>query len=138
MENLLNRVYGSFFRHYRILLTALAMIGFIGAFVGAQSAVGVQSANCVLVSLISAYQTVQTAIFVVGILLMILGGALYAGAHIMPGQTKGTIQGYSMGMIMGGIIGVIIAILAPYIFSVITGTSPSTYTNTSSLVATGC
>ena len=77
----------------------------------------------VLCNLYSAYSTVQTAIFVLGILLMILGGALYAGSHIMPGQSKGTMQGYAMGMILGGVIGVVIAVIAPYIFSLIVGSS---------------
>ena len=81
------------------------------------------SANSVLCNLYSAYYTVQTAIFVIGILLMILGGALYAGSHVMPGQSKGTMQGYAMGMIMGGIIGVVIAVIAPYIFGLIVGNS---------------
>jgi hypothetical protein len=59
---------------------------------------------------------------------MILGSALYASAHIMPGQSKGTLQSYGMGMIIGGVIGVIIAVLLPYIFSLITGNTINTYT----------
>ncbi len=84
---------------------------------GASSSTG----NAVICSLYTTYTTVTTAIFVIGILLMLLGGAIYAASHIMPGQTKGTLQGYAMGMIMGGVIGVIIALLAPYIFSLIGG-----------------
>lgn len=100
---------------------------------------GVAAANCVLVQLISAYNVVQTGIFVVGLLLMLIGGALYAASHILPGQTKGTLQGYAMGMIMGGVAGVIIAILAPYIFQVITGTPASTYIGSSIVTPTsGC
>ncbi len=77
--------------------------------------------NAVLSSLCSTYSTVDTAIWVLALLLMILGGSLYAASHILPGQSKGTLQGYGMGMIMGGIIGVIIAALAPYIFTLIAG-----------------
>ena len=72
---------------------------------------------------------IKTVVFVLGLALMILGGALYAGAHVMPGTTKGQIQGYGMGMLIGGIIGVIIALLAPFVLKQIitfsgTGVAP--------------
>ena len=73
---------------------------------------------------------IYSAIFIVGLMLMILGGTLYAGAHVMPGQTRGILQGYGMGMIMGGIVGVIVAMLAPYIFNLITGNTINAYTTT--------
>lgn len=66
------------------------------------------------------YNIVHTIIFILGLALMILGAALYAAAHIMPGQAKGSLQGYGMGMIIGGVIGVVIAVAAPFILSVIT------------------
>ncbi|OJT94100.1 MAG: hypothetical protein JJ59_03905 [Candidatus Micrarchaeum sp. AZ1] len=72
------------------------------------------------------YVAVNTGIFILGLTLMILGGALYAAAHIMPAQSKGSIQGYGMSMIIGGVIGVIIAELAPYILGLLTSTSSST------------
>jgi len=84
-----------------------------------------QSSN-VVCSIINVYTTVSTAIFVIGLMLMILGGALYAGSHLMPGQSKGTMQGYGMGMVLGGVIGVIIAVLAPFILGVLTGGTIST------------
>ena len=71
----------------------------------------------------SIYLSVKTVIFILGLTLMLLGGALYAGSHVMPGQHKGSMQGYGMGMIMGGIIGVIIAVIAPTILGFITGNS---------------
>ncbi len=74
------------------------------------------------------YIAVNTGVFILGLTLMILGAALYAAAHIMPGQSKGSIQGYGMGMIIGGVIGVIIAELAPYILGLLTSTSSSTIT----------
>jgi hypothetical protein len=81
----------------------------------------------VICSIVGIYNTVVTAIFILGIMLMILGGALYAGSHLMPGSTKGSLQGYGMGMILGGIIGIIIAVLAPFILSVITGSNVTSY-----------
>lgn len=68
---------------------------------------------------------IKTVVFVLGLALMILGGALYAGAHVMPGTTKGQIQGYGMGMLVGGIIGVIIALMAPFILKQIISFSSS-------------
>ena len=75
------------------------------------------------------YVAVNTGIFILGLTLMILGGALYAAAHIMPAQSKGSRQGYGMSMIIGGVIGVIIAELAPYILGLLTSTSSSTITS---------
>jgi hypothetical protein len=76
----------------------------------------------------SVYNTVEGIIFILGLTLMILGGAVYAGSHVMPGQTRGTIQGYAMGMLLGGVIGVIIAMLAPYLITLITGNAVSQIT----------
>ncbi|MCL4373319.1 MAG: hypothetical protein M1360_00815 [Candidatus Marsarchaeota archaeon] len=76
----------------------------------------------------SVYTTVESIIFILGLTLMILGGALYAGAHVLPGQTRGSVQGYGMGMILGGVIGVIIAVAAPYVLSIATGYSISVIT----------
>ncbi len=77
--------------------------------------------NTVICQLYAIYATTQTAIYVIAILLMILGGVIFAASHIMPGQSKGTLQGYATGMILGGIIGVIIAVMAPYIFQLLAG-----------------
>ena len=83
-------------------------------------AAGTSGSTNVICSIIAVYQTVSTAIFVIGLMLMILGGALYAGSHMMPGQSKGTMQGYGMGMVLGGVVGIVIAVLAPFILSVLT------------------
>jgi hypothetical protein len=83
----------------------------------------VNQTEAVIFPLCGVYNTVHNVIFLLGIVLVILGGALYAGAHVMPSQSKGTIQGYGMGFILGGIIGVIIAILAPFIIGLVSGRS---------------
>lgn len=69
------------------------------------------------------YNTVHTIIFVLGLVLIIVGAAMYAGSHVLPGNLKSSAQGYGMGMIVGGIVGVILAISAPFILQVITGNS---------------
>ena len=103
----------------------ILFIIFLGIFVTFAEA----QANIIPCTLVNITNIIYSAIFIVGLMLMILGGALYAGAHIMPGQSKGTLQGYGMGMILGGIVGVIVAIFAPYIFNLITGNTISAYTS---------
>ena len=97
---------------------------------GSPSPSGYTISNWVSVSLPIAYgfsqlctvlYTVQTTLFILGLLLMLLGGAVYGGSHIMPGQSKGTLQGWAMTLLFGGIIILIIAILTPYIMDLITG-----------------
>jgi hypothetical protein len=113
MKNVLNAILSfQTSNYYRIMLVILASIGFATMVANAQ-------ASNAIAAICNVFTTVQTAIFILGIMLMILGGALYAGSHLMPGSSKGSMQGYGMGMILGGIIGVIIAVLAPYILGVI-------------------
>jgi hypothetical protein len=97
------------------LMLVLALFGFVGANLAASQVNAISSALC------SIYNIVHTVIFIIGLVLIILGGAMYAGAHVLPGNLKGSLQGYGMGMIVGGIAGVIIALSAPYIMSVIAG-----------------
>jgi hypothetical protein len=106
-------------RYYRIMLIVLASMSFI-------TLASAQYANNATNSIYCVFQTVQTAIFILGVALMLLGGALYAGAHLLPGSSKGSLQGYGMGMILGGIIGVIIAVLSPYILQIISGNTSIT------------
>jgi hypothetical protein len=112
----------------RILFAVVALTSIMGASALAQTSSN-NGANSVICAIVNVYQTVVTAIFVIGIMLMILGGALYAGSHLMPGSTKGTMQGYGMGMVLGGVIGIIIAVLAPFILTVITGNTASGVVN---------
>jgi len=125
------KLYGVF----KILLSALM---FLTIFSAPMSIVYGQAAgaNAVLCDLYSMYTTIDDAIFIIALVLMLLGGALYAAAHVMPGQSKGTLQGYGMGMILGGVIGVILAILLPYIFSIVSNNSVSNITTAASTYCT--
>ena len=67
--------------------------------------------------------TVMSVVFVLGLTLMVLGGAMYAAAHILPGNFKGALTGYGMGMIIGGITGLILSIMGPYVITAISGSS---------------
>lgn len=72
-------------------------------------------------SLCTVYFIVNTVLFILSLALMILGGAIYAGSSLLPGQTRGTLQAYSWGLILGGVAGAIIGMLAPFILSTVTG-----------------
>jgi hypothetical protein len=77
--------------------------------------------NNAVLAVCNVYNAVNGGILIIGLMLMILGGALYGGSHVMPGSSKGIVQGYAMGMFIGGIIAVILSMLAPYAAQVITG-----------------
>ena len=109
---------------------ALTNAQFIPGFGGSGGGVGLGSGNNQGVSSIQStlcniYNDIKTVIFVLALALMVLGGALYGGAHIMPASSRGSIQGYGFAMIMGGIIGLIIVLAAPFIINTIVGASGS-------------
>lgn len=108
-------------RNIRVLMMPLLLLSFIATMSAAQSNITstVTSQICII------YTVVHTAIFILGLVLMIGGAAMYAASHIMPGQSKSTLQGYGMGMILGGVIGVIIAEMAPFLLGLIMGGSAS-------------
>ncbi len=111
---------------YRMVLTLLALLGSLIV-----STTVAQNTPCS--AILTVYNSVENIIFILGLTLMILGGALYAGSHLLPTQTRGQLQGYGMGMIIGGVIGVIIVIAAPYILDII---SPGAGNATCSTAAT--
>ena len=105
-------------RTYLKLTVVFAMLlGYAGAL--APAAQGLTTN--VITPICSVYVTVHTVVFILGLTLLILGAALYAGGNIAPGNLKGQIQGYGMGMIVGGIVGVMLAIIAPWMLGVISG-----------------
>ena len=77
--------------------------------------------GAVIAQVCTLYNTIHQVIFVIGLILIIIGAALYASAHVLPGNLKSNAQGYGMGMIVGGVVGVILALSAPFILGVITG-----------------
>ena len=109
MRNAIRKMETALYR-YGGLILLLAM--FASAFGGIASA---QDLTAFSKSLCSLVNTIQDAVFIVALALLTLGGALYAIAHILPGQTKGALQGYGMGMIIGGVVGVILVALAPFV-----------------------
>ncbi|MGC8669635.1 MAG: hypothetical protein ACP5TL_00585 [Candidatus Micrarchaeia archaeon] len=89
--------------------------------IGTPPNIGAPNIGAATNAICAIYNTVESIIFILGLMLMILGGAIYAGANVMPGAIRGQIQGYGMGMLLGGIVGVIIAVAAPYVLSFIPG-----------------
>ncbi|MGC8495991.1 MAG: hypothetical protein ACP5MX_02175 [Candidatus Micrarchaeia archaeon] len=111
----LSYAYGKAGSYARVVSVLFIMFSMLSIFSSGQS----QAQNA-MIAICNLYNTVHSVIFILGLTLMILGGALYAGAHVMPSQSKGTLQGYAMGMVLGGVIGVIIAVISPYILQLIT------------------
>jgi hypothetical protein len=78
------------------------------------------------------YFDVNTVLFLLALSLMVLGGAIYGGANLLPGQARGGAQAYAMGLILGGVVGAIIGILAPWVVGIVTST------NVTNAILTSC
>ncbi len=98
--------------HSRILVL-LAVAGAMLSVPVAAQATALTTALCGIVT------QVQEVIFFIALALMIIGGSLYAAAHMLPAQQRGALQGYGMGMIIGGVVGVILVLVAPYVLNMI-------------------
>jgi hypothetical protein len=83
------------------------------------AAVPYNSPNWMVNTLCNIYNEVHSMVFLLSILLVVLGAAVYAFGHVMPGAHKGQFQGYGMGMVIGGVVGTIIAVIVPYIVRII-------------------
>lgn len=110
----------------RILFLVVSLSGVLMASAYSQTA-----SSALTGAICNVYNTIRNVIFLLGIALVVLGGAIYALGTIMPSSHKGGTQGYGMGMIIGGILGIAIALAAPYVLSVIiSSTSNSILTST--------
>ena len=112
----------------KMLLLAAMFAGVVLASAQPVSSFNTAPVQQTLCNVISA---VQEVVGVIAILLFVLGGVMYAIAHMMPsaGQLRGNLQGWSMGMIVGGIVGLILVILAPGIVGFIVGNGLSQTAN---------
>jgi len=110
-----------------IAISVIMSIGLISSAAGFGNQYGSSSANnassTVVGTICNVFNTIKDAIFILGLALMVLGGAVYAGANLMPSQSRGGFQGYGMAMVIGGVIGVAIAVAAPFILNTILGAS---------------
>ena len=87
-----------------------------------------QQGQTITQQLCSIYNSIHGAVFILALALITLGGLLYAIAHVMPPNQRGSIQGYAFGMIMGGLVGVIIVLLAPFLISHLAAGAPGSIT----------
>ncbi len=60
---------------------------------------------------------------VLGLVVFVLGGALFAGSTLLPGQTKGVAQGYAIGLIIAGVASFALAVIAIWVFTAVSGVS---------------
>lgn len=119
MKNLMYKIFlkqATISAYAKYIVLALTVLGMISTLATSQIGNTNQSATTTLCLV---FNTVRNIIFLLGLTLMILGGALYAGANIMPSQAKGGFQGYGMSMIIGGVVGVAIAVAAPFILNIL-------------------
>ena len=115
--------------NFKLVFLILSLtLGFSSIVLGTSSAPGSTQMSSVLCAF---YSTIMNVIFILAVLLMVLGGALYAGSTIMPAQLKGQLQGYAYGMLMGGVVGLVIVLAGPRILTMIVR-------NSSKVSSTGC
>ena len=122
----MSKIFGLFdwiSRNIRVLMMPILFLSFLVTMTAAASNTTITSTVNSQICIV--YTVVHTAVFILGLVLMIGGAVMYAVSHIMPGQSKSVLQGYGMGMILGGVIGVIIAEIAPFLLGLIMGSSAS-------------
>ena len=103
------------------LIRALYMLMIFGSFMSFTAAQSYQysAAYNALWGLCSVYNTVVGIIFILALVLVVVGGALFAGSNMLPAQTKGQIQSYGMSIVIGGVVGIVIYLIAPFILQVL-------------------
>ncbi len=65
------------------------------------------------------YFNVNEFLALLALVLALVGAILYSASNIMPGQTKGVMQGYAMGLVIAGVVSLIMATLSIYVLSVV-------------------
>jgi hypothetical protein len=144
MKNFLYKVFlkqTNMITYAKFILLAISVLGLFGTLAYSQTTGASGVASGATGAICEVFNTVRNVIFLLGLTLMILGGALYAGANIMPSQSKGGFQGYGMAMIVGGVIGVAIAVAAPFVLNLLVtsgGSSAVLGSTGSSTVVTLC
>jgi hypothetical protein len=73
--------------------------------------------------LCTVYTRVRNIMFLLCIVLIVFGAAMYSLSHSMPGSHKNSVQNYGLGMMVGATIGMSVALLAPYIFKAVAGSA---------------
>jgi hypothetical protein len=119
----------------RTILQFAFLVGILGSLLGTVSYAGVTIVNAGVANvqniLCSVVTTVSDILSILALMMFILGGTLYAFAHVLPatGNLRASMQGWGMGMLMGGIIALILYIIAPYLISTLLGLTTSNQGN---------
>jgi hypothetical protein len=92
----------SFAQYLKLIFAAISFFAVFSTLAFSQSTNSTASTS-VTSALCKIYNTIRNVIFLLGLTLAILGGAIYAAS----------------GMIIGGVLGVAIAVAAPYILNLI-------------------
>ena len=124
-----------------IAVSVMLATSLIGYAQGSNDNVAGTGNSAVMETICNIFSTIKNVIFILGLTLMVLGGAIYAGSNLMPSQSRGAFQGYGMAMVIGGIIGVAIAVAAPFILNTVVGSSgsaASVYTSGTAITSTIC
>lgn len=116
--------------YMKYMLISMSILSLLGVMLVSSQNTGASGVGSAATNaLCQIFNTVRNVIFLLGLTLMIVGGALYAGANIMPSQSKGGFQGYGMAMIVGGVIGVAIAVAAPFVLNLVVSAGTSGVVN---------
>ncbi len=121
MDNFMNKLFlkqASIVSYMKYIVLSISILSLFGVMLASSQSSGVVG-SAATNALCQVFNTVRNVIFLLGLTLMIVGGALYAGSNIMPSQSKGGFQGYGMAMIVGGVIGVAIAVAAPFVLNLV-------------------
>lgn len=133
MKNFMNKLFlkqATIVAYMKYMLISMSILSLFGIMLATSQAGGSTAVGSSVTSaLCEVFNTVRNVIFLLGLTLMIVGGALYAGANIMPSQSKGGFQGYGMAMIVGGVIGVAIAVAAPFVLNLVVSAGTSGVVN---------
>ncbi len=100
----------------------------IAPFAGALVTTGTGGSTTISTVLCNIVTTVQDVLSILALMMFILGGTLYAFAHVLPatGNLRSSLQGWGMGILMGGIISLVLYIIAPYIINSLMAAGGST------------
>ncbi|MCL5430038.1 MAG: hypothetical protein M1504_01005 [Candidatus Marsarchaeota archaeon] len=83
------------------------------------------------------YYDVSLFLVLLALTFALIGGALYGGASMLPGQTRGNIRGVAMGLIYTGIAGLLLALLSMWVLSFVTGIPIQTILSQNGCAQTG-
>ena len=71
------------------------------------------------------YSQISVLIFLLALTIMIIGAALFTGANVLPGQSRGVVKGYGMGLFFAGLVGVVMTLISLWLLTTVANVSLS-------------